>query len=316
MRSHDDPVARDLARVAALVAWQGGGWTVRGVPVPAVGAPALAQALYAHWYAAAPDAPTSSPPAQPPEDPPLHHSSLAPALRAAHPAASRLVEGWVVAAADPRGRIVVLRPGSASRALRPGEYLARSRPGAPPAPGDPVAVVDRRDGVDERGLWWAFTETEPGPPLGRVYLDARAPTAPRVVAVLTEALEETGLDYQLKCPDLPVGYERVDSVVAYRPRAGRAALLAPPTARWRRPAALVDPPTPPLTCAVRPGLAWADDPGGGRSYGESRCDLLAGAIDAVGAQWSSLDATVRLGRLRDALAAGGVDPDRPWLAVP
>jgi hypothetical protein len=164
----------------------------------------------------------------------------------------------------------------------------------------------------ERGLWWAFTVPGPEPPIGRIYLDARPATAPRVVHEVTAALLE--VPFQLKCPILADACRRVDTVVVYHARGSRDVLLEALGARWPVLGALLDPAVPPLTCHVRPGLAWADDADGGRSYGESRCHALAAAIEGAAATWPTMGHDQRLATLAAALVAAGLDPQRPWEA--
>jgi HopA1 effector protein family len=300
-------VADALGRASALVARGGTGWVVEG-SVDNSGPDALADALYLHWYTR-PDLP----PATRRDDPPVHGRWLLAALRAAQARPREPPSGWTVAWSEPRGAVSAARVGEA-RVLAPGEYLMPLRPGVPPAPGElvePVAPLDRLD--VERGLWWAFTSPEPEPPIGRIYLDARPATAPRVVHEVTAALE--GTPFQLKCPILAEAVERVDAVVVYHARAERAGLLAALGSRWSSLGPLLDPAVPPLTCRVRPGLAWADDIDHGRSYGESRCRLLAEAIDRAGAAWEAMEPDERLTMLVEALVDAGLDPQRPWQAA-
>jgi len=301
-------VADALGRVCALIERDATGWTVGGLPAGASAGP-LAEALYACWY---------TQPAEPPlpaaGDPPLHRRSLQSALRAAHARAGVTAQGWTVTASDPHGVVVAVSEAEQS-ILRPGEYAMPLRPGVPPAPGEPVEPIARLDHVDaERGLWWAFTNPAPEPPTGRVYLNARPATAPRAVHEVTAALAP--FPYQLKCPLQALGCERVDAVVLYHARSIRDDVLRAIAARWTELGPLLDPEVPPLTCPLEPGLAWADDQGDSRSYGESRCQALAAAVDRSGASWAVSGSAERLAVLVEGLRAAGVDPERPWQVAP
>jgi hypothetical protein len=292
-----------LRRVCALVEHDGAGWTVGGEP-----AEALADALYAGWYTrpAVPPPPAGG-------DPPLTRRSLLPALRAAHASAASLATGWTVTGSTPRGTLSAVRAAQ-TRILRPGEYRMPLRPGVPPAPGEPVEPVARLDQFDsERLLWWAFTDPAPQPPLGRVYLDARPATAARAIHELTAALGE--LPHQFKCPVLARACERVDAIVVYHARGDRERVLDALEGRWPRLGALLDPAVPALTCAVRPGLAWADDLDADHSFGELRCRQLAGAIGAAADAWHTGGPDDRLELLSAGLRAEGVDPHAPWSAA-
>jgi hypothetical protein len=298
-------VAEALGRLCALVERNASGWSVGGLAA-GDGVDPLAEALYARWYTQ-----PGAPPALVEGDPPPRPGSLLLALRAAHADAATISDGWTVLGSDPRG-IVSVANGEDARLARPGEYLSSLRPGVPPAPGEPVALIARRDHLDAvTGLWWTFGEP-PLPPIGRVYLDTRPTTLALAVHEATAALAP--FPYQLKCPVLMEASERVDAVVIYHRRADRDAVLQ---ALLDRPALsrLLDPAVPPLTCPVRPGLAWADDVEQQRSFGESRCHTLAGAIRAAATTWASAPRDQRLALLVAALRDAGVDVQRPWKAA-
>lgn len=306
-------VTAALRRVCSLVERQGEGWRVADSSV-GPDAAALAEGLYGYWYTRSEDgggaeagagADASAEP-----DPSLRRQSLWTAFRAAHAGAARVSAGWTVMAAGRDGAISAAKDGEV-RVLRAGEYRMPLRPGAPPAPGEPVEPLARRDHLDaERATWWAFSATEPEAPKGRLYLDPRPASAPRVIREVTAALEP--LDYQLKCPVLAVACERVDTIVVYHRRAAREQALGALLDRWERLGPLLEPAVPSLTCPVRPGLAWADDVGQERSYGESRCHALAAAIAAAPQVWSGGAPERRLELLLAGLREAGIDPSRPW----
>jgi hypothetical protein len=253
-----------LGRVAELISHDNLGWTVAGRRIPA-DVPNLdpmdliAEALYDCWYTRASDSASLPPPAPSP----LGRSLLG-VLRAAHAGVESTETGWVVTAVDPGGTVTAVRNGQ-TRTLRPGDSLLRTRPGAPPAPGEPVEPVARRDHLDvERGLWWTYSEFPPNPPLGRVYLNPRPATLPRVVHGTTGALLPTGLSFQLKCPEFAVAASRVDALVAYHTRSDRQPFLAALLDRWPSLEPLLDPDVPPLTCAVRPAPPASPTPSAAR----------------------------------------------------
>ena len=100
----------------------------------------------------------------------------------------------------------------------------------------------------------------------------------------------------------PAVHGRADATVAYltsgtvHRRAAALAGVARSQAAHARPAA------PPLTLRVVPGLAAAVDPGGGESFGEHRCRLVAEAVVAGGG----------LEAVSARLADDGVALSRPW----
>ena len=267
----------------------------------------LADALYVHWY--------TRPDLVPPlldDRPQVDRRFLLSALRAAHAEAATLLDGWVVTASEPRGHVAAVS-GTEGRHLHPGEYLSVIRPGVPLAPGEPIRSVARRDQVDsERGIWWTFSSVSPEDPTARVYVDVRAATAPRVVHVVTGVLAQLGLPYRLKTPVFAEAYDRADAMVLYLPRSRRQEFLDALVERWPEIAHLLDPGVPALTCPVRPGLAWADDPGPDHSYGQSRCEILAAGIAASRETWTALPREDRIARLIDSLRGAGLVAERPW----
>jgi HopA1 effector protein family len=300
-------VAKALARVAELVNRNAAGWTVGGVLADA-GVDSLGDALYAHWYTM-----PATPPAPAESDPPLFRRTLLSALRAADARATTTARGWTVTGSDPTGKVSAVRD-EVVRILRPGEYVMPVRPGVPPAPGEPIEPVARLDQVDdERGIWWTFSSQAPERPIGRVYVNVRSATAARAIHEVTSGLD--AFPYQVKCPIVATACERVDAVVLYHGRSARHDVLDALLARWSGLGPLLDPAVPPLTCPVRPGLAWADDVEDGHSYGESRCLALAAAIDKATSTWSGLVLEERIALLVEGLRAAGVDPQRPWRAV-
>ena len=299
-------VVADLLRVCDLVSGDGAGRQVGDIPA-GDDPQALAAALYGGWYTLAPDAPVPAPAG----DPPVHAPTLYGALRAAGARAPASAEPWIVTAASPQGAVTVAR-GERTRALHPGEYVSVARAGAPVAPGEPVHVVAEEDLLDaERLLWWTLSDPPPQEPYGRLYLNPRAATAPRVVHEVTRALQD--IPFRVKCPIDPFVCARVDAIVVYHDRARRPHALAALAARMDVLAELLDPAVPPLTCRAAPGLAWADDVEHERSYGESRCHILAEAIVAAGPGWARLGRDARLDVLAAGLSGAGVDACRPWL---
>ena len=70
-----------------------------------------------------------------------------------------------------------------------------------PAPGDSLAVVAPRDGVDATGAWWtAWSASAPSPLEVRVYWHCDPGYVEPLVAAITAALEDAGVPYSMKCP--------------------------------------------------------------------------------------------------------------------
>ncbi len=279
----------------------------------------LAARLYRKWYASPSGAHQGLDPLGPP---------LAGVLRQAHAETGRWTQA-TVARVGAAGVIAVREdgtPGGGARvraALR-GEYV--HRPGRPdlglaPRPGDVVRVLRRAGAVVAEGWWrtWGGGWDPRRLPheVTRVYLAPDLPRLPALVRAVTGLLG--GVDTAgraLAGPEsvrpwyLKVGVDgptlaRPDAVVAYVPDAGAAATIE----------AIVGcagelvraSPGPPLTRGLVPGISWSQDPGDGRSFGESRCALLADALVDVPAGGDPLAAVAAV------LRRAGLDPRAPHL---
>lgn len=282
------PVGRDLH--AAVEAAAGAGESVD-----------LAEHLYAAWYLGlGVDGPHGSPGPRSPVS-----ENLLDALRAADAATGRWEDGWSVAAVSSKGRVGVVREGR-RRVLHRVDVLPVAGPCLPPVPGAAVRVTARRDHADPGGFWFTFAGDwdETRPPVGvvRYYWNAPTPALPALVGAVTSALQGAGAAYGFKAVSIPAA-ARPDSAVLYLRRADAAALRPVLMAVHRQVGGLLDERTPPLALRLRPGLAVADDPETGESFGQHRCRLVAAGL----ARARSVEAAVA------GLVAGGIDPGRPYL---
>lgn len=261
----------------------------------------LAEHLYVAWYlglggAEPHTAPTPRSPAS---------ENLLDALRAADAATGRWEDGWSVAAVSSKGRVGVVRDGR-RRVLHRVDVLPVAGPCLPPVAGTAVRVSSRRDHADPGGFWFTFAGDwdETARPVGvvRYYWNAPTPALPALVGAITSALQGAGAAYGLKAVSVPAA-ARPDSAVLYIRRADAAALRPVLMAVHRRVAGLLDERTPPLALRLRPGLAVADDPETGESFGQHRCRLVAAGLE----RGRTVEAAAA------GLVAGGIDPERPHM---
>lgn len=261
----------------------------------------LAEYLYETWYLALDGAGAGGPPRRSPGT-----ENLLDALRAADASTGRWEDGWSVATVSSRGRVGVVSEGK-RRVLHRVDVLPVAGPCLPPVPGAAVRVTARREHADPGGFWFTFAGEwdEATQPTGvvRFYWNARASALPALVGAITSALQEAGVAYGLKAASVPELAVRADSAVLYLRRADAIAHRPVLMAVHGRVAGLLEEPTPPLALRLRPGLAVADDPETGESFGQHRCRLLAAAL----AQDPTVEAAV------DGLVAAGIDPRRPHL---
>ncbi len=116
-------------------------------------------------------------------------------------------------------------------------------------------------------------------PMVRFYWNLTAPDdAPSLIGCLSRWLDRFHVPFQLKCQTDPRLYDRLDTAVLYCQKqhfqiAARLVAETLPSLTARLQAAM------PLMCKpLAPGLALAEDPQAGLSFGLSRCLLLAEAI--------------------------------------
>lgn len=222
--------------------------------------------------------------------------------------------GWRPATVVRRGvgGVAVARDGSGrARALLRGGYAhtgGSSRAGLPLEVGDDVVAVPRSGGIMSEGWWRTWgggwdPRTAPADAI-RVYISPDVSVLPSLVGCLTAALALKGDPWLLKSATEAQHLGRSDAVVVYlRNKAAFDDILHCARKRVRHV------PGPPLTAALAPGVTWADDPGDGRSFGESRCEIIAAALAHT--DGGSSDAF--LVAAFDLFLAAGLDPVAPHL---
>jgi hypothetical protein len=137
------------------------------------------------------------------------------------------------------------------------------------------------------------------------YLHLQPGTAPDVFARMVASLDGYGLGFRAELAGDPAACARTDTaVVTVRrsdvPTVARAALRL----QQRSPFALA-PSVPAFTRQLAPGVAVADEPGPGTTFGRHRCRLIAAGILAAG--HGAGPAARRVAVLR-TLTAAGLDP--------
>jgi hypothetical protein len=190
-------------------------------------------------------------------------------------------------------------------------------PAGPIRPGMPISVKLPKE---LRGLspgFYFVVSDEPAAPVSaagivRVYWNVGPTGAPALVRALTSRLNADGVPFQLKVADHPVRLERCDSAVLYldgqhfHSLRQRLADLAEALAARLRPR------IPAFTFEYAPGVGLAEDSGGGDSFGERRCGLLADSIvDAHERRITRL--TARVDAVAARFAEDGVAIDAPYL---
>ena len=173
---------------------------------------------------------------------------------------------------------------------------------------DDVWVLDRHDVVGRDG-WWRTWNDSWVPTRSRVgatrVLFSPIPTTDGLadfVGTLTTRLRAERAPWLLACATDVRRLRRMSSAVLYLPDgtvpSGLIDAVEP----------LLLPDTPPLCLQLGPGVALAEYPSNGMSFGEHRCHLVARALRTSAARRDPLRA------IASTFSANGLDPTAPYLS--
>jgi hypothetical protein len=276
-----DPVREPIRRIVAAVDLPARDRAVlrraQGDVTVAVAGPAgpvagLAQALYADFYCV-PQAPASAAT--------YDDAAFAAALRAANPVETRFEDGWTVVRIDRTGIMLAAAHGRQRLAA-----LADILPyGGGIAPGQPVRAAVPREMTTGPGGHYII--------LGRPIHDARAGRQVRFywnfgpdgaapfLASLGPGLDRRRIPFQAKVPSAPHGYGRADCGVLYLDAEDVEAASDGIASAYDAVGGAVRPDTPLFARRLAPGLAFAESPPSGESFGMQRCRLVAEGLVAA-----------------------------------
>jgi hypothetical protein len=171
-------------------------------------------------------------------------------------------------------------------------------------PGFYVALGDAEEDPDDPG--------DDSEPRVRYYWHLTCESAAPLVRETAARLNAAGVPFVLKVRNDPAGFRRADAGVLFVRRRYLGRLGGTIDQVHAAVTAGLRPEVPLFTMWLGHGLAVAEDPGGGQSFGQHRCGLAARAL------WRSfLRGDVRLeARARtmaDTFLEIGLDPTRPFL---
>ena len=109
----------------------------------------------------------------------------------------------------------------------------------------------------------------------RLYWHLTADAAPEWIHIVSRSLNEAGVPFRAKVLNSPSAYFRADAGVVYITATDYRAVTTPLSAVYRSIADDLRASTPMFTKQLVPGLAVAEDPGDGSSFGQHRCQLVA-----------------------------------------
>jgi hypothetical protein len=267
---------------------------------------ALQLRLYSDFYC--PGEATPTPPArtQPPAAP-----SYRDALSAANMGTGCTEKQWRVLGIDGTDTVIErqgLRLWVAADELCDGPDV---RPGVEVAVRLPNDLPHRSPGFYTALGDVALPDTDAGP-LVRIYWNLTPAGAPHALRIVTTALNAARIPFRFKVADAPAGFARRDAGVLYLLARHYPTVAELLSARYVRLRDTLGPGTPAFTKQLAPGLALAEDPGDGGSFGLHRCGLVAQALVQT-RQPRHRSPGARLAAVSEHLLAHGIDPDAPHL---
>ncbi len=236
---------------------------------------------------------------------------LTPVLEAANRSRASWDEGWTIEQILSGGRVLA-RKGGAARAFLPGEYLTHRGIGSGPKAGAMVSVFSAPGSAElQAGFYYAFGETvsEYGEDEQtiRFFWNITSDGAPRLMEMITQALNRFQVPFRFKCASRISDYPRRDAAVLYLHARYYPIGALVVEAVHAQVSAWLGPGTPLFAKRLADGLAFAEDPD--ESFGENRSKILAAAM--VASRGKSLDE--RRAAVRRAFEERGLALDQPWL---
>jgi hypothetical protein len=217
-----------------------------------------------------------------PPTPSLPPRDLSAELSAANAGQPRWDTGWQIARIETSGQVIAQKSGK-QRSLWPGEFLTFDGPGVPPRPGSHISVYFPHESrTMQPGFYFAFSEAESDPAdearLTRFYWNLREEGAVPLTNWVTQTLNRFQVPFRFKCMTFSGQFERLDAAVLYVSKKFFRISAELVSGGREKLKAFLLPETPLFTRELAPGLAFAEDPGNGESFGMNRCRILAEAI--------------------------------------
>ncbi len=250
-----------------------------------------------------------------PEPAPRSEEATAAALTGANTSRVCWETGWYVGAVLAEGEVLACKQ-QRWKLLRAGEYVTPNEAGVTPRPGAALLVYRPRESWTlQPGFYYAHGETlaelANEHAVLRFYWNVRPSGAARLIGLLTRRLNQFQVPFALKCLTGADYQGRRDPAVLFTQRRFHRLLielLGDAAARLR---ADLEPDTPLFTLPLAPGLALAEDPGTGDSFGLTRCRLVALALQDSHARGDHSEAG-RLEAVAVRFREAGISLERPY----
>lgn len=221
-------------------------------------------------------------------EPPMDAASIIEPLSAANAGRDRWESGWTIAQAMPNGHVMA-RKGDAAHLFAPDEYAlaqhghAHNHGHQHPAPGAPIHVRFARESRTQQPGFYIVNGETPAPfgsdsRMTRIYWHIAESGAVPIVRAVSTLLNRYEVPFRFKTLSYSGVYTRADAAVLFfAARYYQVIMKLLPSIRAEI-ASHLRPPTPLLTARVHDGIALAEDPATGESFGMSRSRLVAQAI--------------------------------------
>lgn len=215
-------------------------------------------------------------------DPPANAASIVETLSAANAGRDRWESGWTLAQLMPNG-YGMARKGDASHLFAPGEFApARHQHGAP-APGTPLHVLFARESRTQQPGFYICNGDTPAPfgsdsRMTRIYWHIGESGAVPLVRAVTALLNRYHVPFRFKTLAYSGVYTRADAAVLFFAARYYGAIARLLPAIRAEVAVHLRPAAPLLTKRLSGGVALAEDPANGESFGMNRSRLVAQAI--------------------------------------
>ncbi len=148
--------------------------------------------------------------------------------------------------------------------------------------------------------------------LMRIYWNLTASIAPQYMTLMTTRLNDARIPFRTKVLADPGSYTRADGGVLYLEQRYFHSVRSIIREIHETLRAGLRPQTPLFTKPLAEGVGFAQDPGNGMSFGQSRCKICAHALWA-GFVSGATEPEARLATLVNAFREQGLDPALPYL---
>jgi hypothetical protein len=235
------------------------------------------------------------------------------ALKEANCGKGQLTRDWQVREASEGG--IVVHKGGLSMVVR--EEHCSTEAGERPKAGTIVSLRVPKDlpGISP-GFYIAVAGDELAPQasqdLVRWYWNLSPAGAVAFMQRATSLLQQAGVSYRIKVLNNPLRFTRCDAVVLYHRKADTSKVSGILASIYPELVSDLTPRIPALTKLLAPGVALAEDPGGGESFGLHRCGILATQI-VLAHEQGKVTLAERLNVVEKGFASHGISLNRPYL---